>query len=75
MYKIGNGAVVNFLLLYDSHRNCDQERDRAFMTRARGVSRTLRNMRHAARDFRQVGNEKHKISMHVILDLKFKIYT
>ena len=45
------------------------------MTRARGVSRTLRNTRHAARDFRQDENEKHKISMHVILDLKFKVYT
>ena len=75
MYKIGNCAVVNFLLLYDSHRNCDLERDGAFMTRARGVSQTLRSPRHAARDFRQDGNEKHKISMHVILDLKYKIYT
>ena len=45
------------------------------MTYAGGVSRALQNMRHAARDFRQGGNKKHKISMHVILDLKFKVYT
>ena len=45
------------------------------MTRARGVSQTLRNTRHAAIDFRQDGNEKHKISIDVILDLKFKVYT
>ena len=41
------------------------------MTRARGVSQTPQNPRHAARDFRQDGNKKHKISMNVILDLKF----
>ena len=45
------------------------------MTRARGVSQTLRNTRHAAIDFRQDGNKKHKISMQLILDLKFKMYT
>ena len=45
------------------------------MTRARGVSQTPRKTRHEARDFRHDGNEKHKISMHVILDLKLKIYT
>ena len=45
------------------------------MTRARGVSQTLRNTRRAAIDFRQDGNEKHKISMYVILELKFKVHT
>ena len=43
------------------------------MTRARGVSRTLRNARHAAIDFRQDGNEK-QTSMNVKLDLKLKMY-
>ena len=73
MYKIGNCVVVNFLLLYYSHRNCDLERDGASMTRARGVFQTPRNTKHAARDFRQDGNEKHRISIHVILDFKIKI--
>ena len=47
------------------------------MTRARGVSQTLRNTRHAAQDVSQDGNEKLKISMHVmvILDLKSTKYT
>ena len=43
------------------------------MTRARGVSQTLRNTRHEARDFRQDWNKKHKVSMHVIVIFKFKI--
>ena len=42
------------------------------MTQARGVSQSPQNTRHAARDFRQDGNEKQKITMHVILDLKLK---
>ena len=45
------------------------------MTRARGVSQTPRNTSYVAGDFRQDGNEKYKISMHVILDLKLKKYT
>ena len=42
------------------------------MTRAGGVSETPRNPRHAARDSRHDRNKKHKISVNVILDLKFK---
>ena len=45
------------------------------MTYAQGVSQTLRNTRHAAIDFRQDGNEKHKISMLLILNLKLKMHT
>ena len=43
------------------------------MTRARGVSQTLRNTRHEARDFIQDGNKKHKISMQLILNFKYTL--
>ena len=60
-YKIGNCVVINFLLFYDLHRNCDYECDGASMTNEQGVSQTPRNTRHEAKAFRvETRNTKYQ---------------